>query len=70
MDRVMGRIAGTVKVTIGFDNEDVLTEDSFYTKKTPRISVGVPRFKQDQIKLAIIKDVIKKKIRIKAKGKK
>lgn len=66
----MGRIAGTVKVTIGFDNEDVLTEDSFYTKMTPRISVGVPRFKQDQIKLAIIEDVIKKKIRIKAKGKK
>ena len=66
----MGRIAGTVKVTIGFDNEDVLTEDSFYTKMTPRISVGVSRFKQDQIKLAIIKDVIKKKIRIKAKGKK
>ena len=52
----MGRIAGTVKVTIGFDNEDVLTEDSFYTKMTPRISVGVPRFKQDQIKLAIIEN--------------
>ncbi|MBR2008263.1 MAG: hypothetical protein IKA01_09875 [Alistipes sp.] len=66
----MGRVAGTVSVTIGFDNEDVLTEDSFYTKLTPRITVGRPRFKQDQIKLAIIEDVIKKKIRIKAKGKK
>lgn len=66
----MGRVAGTVRVTIGFDNEDVLTEDSFYTKLTPRITVGTPRFKQDQIKLAIIEEVIKKKIRIKAKGKK
>lgn len=66
----MGRISGTVSVTIGFDEEDVLTEDSFYARVTPRITVGVPRFKEDQIKLEAIKAAMKKKIKIGSKGKK
>lgn len=63
----MAKIAGTVPVSIKFESEDVLTDDSFYKKVTPYVTVGIPRFREDQIKLAVIKDVLTKKKRMRLK---
>lgn len=61
----MAKVAGTVPVSIKFQSEDVLTDDSFYKKVTPYVTVGIPRFEKDKLKLAIIKDALMKKKRIK-----
>lgn len=65
----MAKVAGTVPVSIKFESEDVLTDDSFYKKVTPYVTVGVPRFESDQLKLAVIKDALMKKKRIRLRRK-